>query len=114
MMSFTIASEHDLIIQDKSQIADAISLCFGTEGFLLTENDVGQDFFRLESGVAGELFQKLVNYRIKAAFVCSDPSRHGRRFSELALEHSSHSQVRFFRTQQEAICWLGAGVRASA
>lgn len=114
MMSFTIASEHGLVIQDKSQVADAIGLCFGADGFLLTEDDVGQDFFRLESGVAGELFQKFVNYRIKTAFVCSDPSKYGKRFSELALEHFSHSHVRFFRTQQEAIDWLGAGGRSSA
>lgn len=106
MMRFTIASEHGLVIQDTTQAADLIGLCFGADGLLLTEDDVGQDFFRLESGVAGELFQKLVNYRITTAFVCSDPGHHGKRFSELALELSTHPQVRFFRSRQEAIDWL--------
>ncbi|MEL1265820.1 DUF4180 domain-containing protein [Pseudoxanthomonas putridarboris] len=114
MMNITIASEHRLVIQDKTQVADAISLCLGTDGLLLTENDVGHDFFRLESGVAGELLQKLVNYGVKTAFVCPDPSAYGQRFSELALEHSTHPHVRFFRAPQEAIDWLRAGGGASA
>lgn len=109
MMNITIASEHGLVIQDKTQVADAISLCWGTDGLLLTESDVGRDFFRLESGVAGELLQKFVNYGLKTAFVCPNPSAHGKRFSELALEHSTHPLVRFFRVAQEAIDWLRAG-----
>jgi hypothetical protein len=109
MMNITIASEHGLIIQDKTQIEDAISLCWGAEGLLLTENDVGHDFFRLESGVAGELLQKLVNYGVKTAFVCPNPSAHGQRFSELASELSTHPQVRFFRAAHEATDWLRAG-----
>lgn len=113
-MKFTIASEHGLLIQDKSQIADVMGLCFESGGLLLTEGDVGPDFFRLESGLAGELFQKLVNYQIKTAFVCSEPGNHGKRFSELALELSRHPQVRFFRSSQDAIEWLGTGVRANA
>lgn len=114
MMNITIASEHGLVIHDKTQVADAISLCFGADGLLLTEDDVGRDFFCLESGLAGELLQKLVNYRIKTAFVCPHPGAHGQRFSELALEHSTHSHVRFFRAPQEAYDWLCAGARASA
>ena len=105
-MNITIASEHGLVIRGSAQVASAISLSLGTGGLLLTEDDVGQEFFRLESGIAGELLQKLVNYRIKTTFVCSDPSAHGTRFSELAYEHSTHPQVRFFPTAREAIDWL--------
>lgn len=108
MKNITIASEHRLIIQSKAQVADVIGLCWGKDGLLLTENDVGPDFFRLESGVAGELLQKLVNYGVKTAFVCVDPRAHGVRFSELALEHSNHPQVRFFPASHEALKWLRA------
>lgn len=114
VMNITIASEHGLLIQDRTHVADAISMCLGTDGLLLTEDDVGRDFFRLESGVAGELLQKLVNYGVKTAFICSDPAAHGQRFSELALEHSTHPHVRFFRAPQEAVDWLRAGGGPSA
>jgi len=113
MMNIIIASKHGLVVQDKTQVADAIGLCFGTDGLLLTENDVGPDFFRLESGVAGELLQKLVNYGVKTAFVCAYPSAHGQRFAELSFEHSTHPHVRFFRTPQEAIDWLRAGAASA-
>lgn len=105
-MNITVASEHGLVIQEKAQVADVIGLCLGTDGLLLTEDDVGHEFFRLESGVAGELLQKLVNYGIRTAFVCQDATAYGKRFSELALEHSTHPQVRFFQRLEDAISWL--------
>jgi dihydrofolate reductase len=100
------ASEHGLIIQRTSQVGDVIGACFGADGLLLREGDVGPDFFRLESGLAGELLQKLVNYGIRTAFVCATPDVYGQRFAELAVEHASHPQVRFVRTAAEARQWL--------
>ena len=113
-MNITVASEHDLRIVDKDDVNDAIGACFDTHRLLLTEDDVGPSFFRLESGLAGELLQKLVNYRVKSAFVSPDPSTHGQRFAELALEHSTHPHVRFFRDRQDAIDWLCTGGGSSA
>lgn len=108
-MNIAIASELGLVVQDKHQIADAMGAFLGSDGLLLTEQDVGPGFFRLDSGLAGELLQKLVNYRIKTAFVCADPGAHGPRFAELAFEHATHPQVRFFRLRQEAMEWLLGG-----
>jgi hypothetical protein len=63
-------------------------------------------FFDLRSGLAGELFQKLINYGLRAAIVLPDTEAYGARFSELAHEHSSHNMIRFVRTIEEAKIWL--------
>ena len=76
---------------------------------MLTEEDLGPDFFDLRSGLAGELFQKVVTYHGRLAIVIRDPRAHGERFSELAYEHRRHPAVRFFADQALALHWLDGG-----
>lgn len=46
----------------------------GADVLALPAEAIGEEFFRLRSGLAGEVLQKLVNYRIKLAIV-GDVSR---------------------------------------
>lgn len=101
-----IASDAGISIRSFGDISDAISACFGAEGLLLTEDDLSKEFFDLRSGLAGELFQKLINYKVRAAIVLPDPEAYGERFSELAFEHKTHNMIRFARSKDEAKAWL--------
>ncbi|AZI41941.1 DUF4180 domain-containing protein [Deinococcus psychrotolerans] len=83
-----------------------------SDGLILSEAELGDEFFRLSSGLAGELFQKFVNYRLPVALVLPDFSAHGERFAELAYEHSRHSAVRFVTSQEEALEWLSRQVNS--
>ncbi|MEW6128922.1 MAG: DUF4180 domain-containing protein [Acidobacteriota bacterium] len=100
------ASDVGIFIRTVGDISDAIAAALGAEGLMLTENELGQEFFDLRSGIAGEFFQKLVNYRIRAAIVLPNPERFGERFSELAYEHASHPMIRVVATQEVANIWL--------
>ncbi len=101
-----VASESGLSIRSFSDISDALGACIGTAGFILTENDLAGEFFDLRSGLAGELFQKFINYKLRVAIVLPDPEAYGERFSELAYEHASHNMIRFVRSKDEAKAWL--------
>lgn len=79
-----IASDAGISIRSIEDVSDAIGACLGAAGLILTEGDLAQEFFELRSGLAGELFQKFINYRIPVAIVLSDPDAYGARFSELA------------------------------
>jgi hypothetical protein len=103
-----IASDSGVSIRSFRDISDAIAACFGTEGLILTENDLTQEFFDLRSGLAGELFQKFTNYKLRMAIVLPDPEAYGERISELAYEHKSHDMIRFVRSKDEAEAWLCA------
>ena len=101
-----VASIAGISIQSSADIADAITACLGSDGLILTEGDLTPDFFDLRTGLAGEFFQKAVNYRARVAIVVPDPSVYGDRFSELAREHSSHGIIRFVRSLNDAKVWL--------
>ena len=101
-----IASETGIAIRSFADIADAIAASINAKGLILTEDDLAREFFDLRSGLAGELFQKLMNYKIRAAIVVPDPAVYGERFSELAYEHASHGMIRMVRSKDEAKTWL--------
>jgi hypothetical protein len=101
-----IASDSGISIRSLSDISGALGACIGAGGLILTENDLAPEFFDLHSGLAGELFQKFVNYKVRVAIVLPDPEAYGERFSELAYEHRSHSMIRFVRSKDEAKAWL--------
>jgi|SRR5215467_9257455 len=103
-----IASDSGISIRSFRDIPDAIGACLGAEGLILTEDDLAREFFDLRSGLAGELFQKFMNYRVRVAIVLPDPEAYGERISELAYEHRSHSMIRFVRSKDEAEAWLCA------
>ncbi len=100
------ASDLQIYIQDFNDVMDALGACFGASSLIFTEADLAPQFFDLRTGLAGELFQKFINYRKKVAIVVPDFDAYGERFSELAYEHSSHNMIRFVRSTDDAIAWL--------
>jgi Domain of unknown function (DUF4180) len=101
-----VASDSGIAIRSFNDIPDAVEACLGKAGLLLTEDDLSPEFFDLSSGLAGELFQKLVNYKVRTAIILSNPEAYGERFAELSYEHRSHPVIRFFRSRDEADVWL--------
>ncbi len=80
----------------------------GVRSILLDQPAVAREFFDLSTGLAGELLQKLANYRIRLAVVLPDPSIHSLRFREFAREANKGNQCHFFGTRGEAIDRLEA------
>jgi hypothetical protein len=103
-----IAAESGISIKSLGDVTDAVGACMGTDGLILVEDDLAPEFFDLRSGLAGELIQKFVNYRIRAAIVVPAPGSYGERFKELAHEHATHPTVRIVRSFDEAMSWLHA------
>ena len=104
---YLLASEAGIAIGAMSDISNAVGATFGAIGLILTESDVVPEFFDLETGLAGELFQKFTNYRLRLALVVPDPLRYGDRFNELCREHRSHGTIRIVGTKDEATAWMG-------
>jgi hypothetical protein len=104
--SIVVASDTGIAIRSFSDIADALGACLGTGGLILAERDLAPEFFDLRSGLAGELFQKFTNYRLRLAIVLPDPNAYGQRFGELAYEHRAHNMIRFVGSEEQAKAWL--------
>jgi len=100
------ASESKIFVQSATDIMNLIGDAYGASGILLTESNLAPSFFDLKTGLAGELFQKLTNYRLRCAIVITNPLLYGERFIELAREHQNHNTIRFFPSANEAKTWL--------
>ena len=109
MPNLIVAADYDLCVAAMTDIQTLLETAYGADGVLLLEGDLGSAFFDLRSGIAGELFQKCTNYRLKLALVVPDPAAHGERFTELAREHASHKLIRFFTLEPAALEWLEQG-----
>lgn len=105
-MNVRSAAELGLQIDRLEDIQALLGVAYSLDGLILHETELGPEFFRLSSGVAGELFQTFVNFRLPVAVVVADFSAHGKRFAELAHEHSRHGGVRFVHSDEEARRWL--------
>ena len=100
-----IASDRGISIRCRDDVSDAVGASLG-RGLILTEGDLGPDFFDLRTGLAGELIQKFVNYRVRVAIIVPMPDAHGERFAELVHEHATHPTVRFAGSVDEAMQWM--------
>lgn len=101
-----VASDSGISIQTSGDISDALGACLGTQGLILTEHDLAPEFFDLRTRLAGELFQKFINYKLRVAIVLPNPEAYGERFSELAYEHSSHGIIRIVPSEEAAKAWM--------
>ena len=104
--SLIVAADHNLRVAAMADIQLLLEAAYGADGGLPLEDDLLPAFFDLRSGIAGELFQKCANCRLRLALVVPDPAAHGGRFTELAREHASHILIRFFTIKSDAVAWL--------
>ena len=93
-------------LRTAADIPDLIGAAYGQDAVLLTAADLAPEFLDLKTGLLGELFQKVTNYRLPLALVLPDADAYGPRFGELALEHRSHPLIRFFADESAARAWL--------
>ena len=92
-----------------SKLDDLLGRSFSQSGRLtLDEVELGDDFFDLSTGFAGELMQKFVNYDQRLAIVVKDFSLYSTSFQDLVREHRDHPNIRFFNSDTEAQAFLAS------
>ena len=87
---------------------DLVALCgeHDTNRLMIHAEALSEEFFRLRTGVAGEVLQKLVNYHVKTAAVLPDLTAMRGKFRDMASEAGRGSQFRVFENRQDAENWL--------
>jgi len=105
-MQTLIAADYNLRVDSMPYIQTLLESAYSADGVLLLKGDLSPAFFDLRSGIAGELFQKCTNCRLKLALVIPEPASYSERFTELAREHTNHKLIRFFALESDALKWL--------
>ena len=79
----------------------------GCEALVLAKECLAEEFFKLSTGLAGEVLQKFVNYQMRLAIV-GDFSRYtSKPLKDFIYESNQGSQVGFWPDQDSALAWLG-------
>jgi hypothetical protein len=97
-----------MALHSPNDVMDLLASCFGKPGLVVTEADLGEAFFDLRTGIAGELFQKFTNYNVRLAIVLPERNRYGDRLRELAGEHDRHPLIRFVADTPSGERWISA------
>ncbi len=95
-------------LQTSDEILNLMATCWENETNLLMlhADALADDFFKLRTGLAGMMLQKLVNYRIHAALVIPSERAIQGKFRELLAEAARGNDFRAFPTVEEAEAWL--------
>jgi hypothetical protein len=85
--------------------ADALELMMaaGARALLLYERQIVPEFFRLPTGLLGDVLQKFTNYRMRLAIVGDFSKYLTKNFSDFMGESNRHGQFLFVATKEDAI-----------
>ena len=76
------------------------------EKMALSKACLDESFFRLSSGLAGEVLQKFVNYQMRLAIVGDFSHYTSKPLQDFIRESNQGSQVGFLPTEEAALDWL--------
>jgi hypothetical protein len=85
-----------------------IAACIENNAYLLMidAEALTDDFFRLRTGLAGQVLQKFVNYHLKVAVILKKEQRIMGKFKEFLAEANKGNDFRVFDNSEEAEDWL--------
>jgi hypothetical protein len=112
-VAFIKSEESDgLIITDTQSALDLMATVkyeTGCDCIAISKAAIAEDFFVLSTGIAGEILQKFVNYRVKLAII-GDFSRYtSKPLKDFIYESNSGSHIFFVGSEEEAIARLNRG-----
>lgn len=98
------------LVERVDDVRSIIEICFdnAAHALLLYPENLTARFFDLSSGEAGEILQRLRNYRIRLAIVRSPALQPSRRFAELLADEQAGAYFRAFDARPAAEEWLGS------
>jgi DNA-binding PadR family transcriptional regulator len=95
-------------ISSEQDALDLIAACWenDTSLVMLHSEVLAEDFYKLRTGLAGQVLQKFMNYRIKVAVIITDDQKIKGKFKELIAEANKRNDFRVFNNIVEAENWL--------
>lgn len=104
--NIAVVSSEERIIVDTNSALDLIMTVqyeTGADRIVIDKDAVSEEFFILSTGIAGEILQKFMNYRIKAA-IFGDYSKYTSKPLQDFIYESNHGKDFFFvATREEAV-----------
>lgn len=81
----------------------------GCSAMVLRKEQIDEPFFRLSTGLAGEVLQKFVNYQMKLVIVGDFSGYTSKPLQDFIRESNGGRQICFQPGEASALRWLGRG-----
>lgn len=107
-----IVRTEDVLIVDGQSALDLIATVkyeTGCEAVVLPKSALTEDFFRLATGLAGEILQKFINYHMRLAIVGDFSYYTSENLKDFLYESNKGGTVIFLADEVEAVAQLGVG-----
>lgn len=98
----------ETLLRSEQDVLDLIVACSenNTHLLMLHSEVLSDDFFKLRTGMAGQVLQKFINYQVKVAVVLTREQKIKGKFKELIAESNRGNDFRVFINIPEAENWL--------
>jgi len=95
-------------LRSEEDVMDLIAASWehGVNRAIIGEEALTDEFFRLRTGLAGLMLQKLVNYRLRTAAIITKEETIQGRAKEMMAELNKGSDFRVFARLADAEAWL--------
>ncbi len=105
-----VVREPGLLIADSGSAMDllaAVRYETGCSSMVLFREQLDESFFRLSTGLAGEVLQKFVNYQMRLGIVGDFSGYTSKPLQDFIWESNQGRQICFQPTEEQALSWLG-------
>ena len=104
-----IEDERILIFDEQSALDVFMSLAYetGENRFIISKDNIIEDFFDLRTKIAGEILQKIINYKMKLAIIGDFSKYKSKSLRDFIYEYNSGKDIFFVENESEALKLLG-------
>ena len=99
----------DAVIDNPSAAMDLLATVHyevGCNQMILHKGCLSEDFFRLSTGLAGEILQKFANYRMRLVIVGDFSGYTSKPLQDFIRESNHGRMIGFCQSDEEALVWL--------
>lgn len=104
-----IEDEKILIFDEQSALDVFMSLAYetGENRFIISKENIIEDFFDLRTKIAGGILQKIINYRMKLAIIGDFSKYKSKSLRDFIYECNSGRDIFFVENESDALKLLG-------
>ena len=98
-------TEKNFIINNVEDMVDVLGNTYflGSDKIIINKNQLNDAFFDLKTGFAGEILQKISNYKMRLAIVGDFNNITSKSLKDFIYESNKTGRVMFVSTKEEAI-----------
>lgn len=104
-----VVREPGILITDGRSAMDLLATVryeTGCSAVVLFQEQLDESFFRLSTGLAGEVLQKFVNYQMRLGIVGDFSGYSSKPLQDFIWESNKGRQICFQPTEAQALVWL--------